>query len=573
MNNKRYQNIFYEVRTIKDLRELLNSSADLYTDSGAFLVKDKPGEDYRPVSYGKFREDVNSLGTALVELGLSGKKIAVIGANSYEWVLTYFAVSCGLGTIVPVESELRPDEIGKLLRWVGVAAVVCSGKMEKVVREASRNLDSLEYVICMNRKSHEGNELSLPLLLQRGRQLVGAGRRDYLDANIDPDAMSMLLFTSGTTGVAKGVMLSHSNIVSNIMNMSMYVNVKGYVGLSVLPMHHTYEMTCHILTGLYQGCCLAICEGLKYILKNMAEAKVNVMLGVPLLFESMHKKIFRQAEKNGKAGKLKRGIALSKRFRLYNTDMAKKMFREIHETLGGEMKLLISGAAAIDPKVIEDFTAMGIPMIQGYGMTEHSPIIAVNRDRYSKPSSVGPPMPNTEVRILNPDDQGVGEILSKSASVMLGYYNNPEETEEILSDGWLHTGDYGYIDKKGFLYITGRKKNVIVTKNGKNIFPEEAEFYLTRSDYIAEAIVYGIPDESGGETVVCARIFPDFEQIDERLGKLSDDELHELIRDQIDGANEKMPLYKHIRRFELRYTEFEKTPSRKIKRHAANNNK
>lgn len=567
MNKKQYKDTYYPVRTIRDLKDLIYSSVELFGNRSAFLVKDNPKAEYRPVSYIQMLDEVNGLGTSLLARGFRGQKIALIGENRYEWVLSYFAVCCGTGILVPIERELPPEDVKGLLLRSDATAVIYSGKTEDLVEQAIGKLDRQIQRIHMDLTDHTENTLSLSKLVEEGLALMEAGNRDYIDTSIDAEKMSLLLFTSGTTGAAKGVMLSQKNLVSNVMNMSMYVNVDGYVGLSVLPMHHTYEMTCHILTALYQGCTVAICEGLKYITKNMAEAKVNVMLGVPLIFEAMHKRIWKQAEKSGKAKKMRRAIALSKKLRLYNTGLAKRMFREIHDAVGGHIKLLISGAAAMDPEIIENFSAMGLPMIQGYGMTECSPIIAVNRDRYSKAASVGTAMPNTEIRIVEPDENGIGEIVCKSDSVMLGYYDDPEETAKVLKDGWLYTGDYGYFDEDGYLYITGRKKNVIVTKNGKNIFPEEVEFHLGKSDYILESLVYGIDEQCGGETMVYAQIVPDYQAIEEEFGPMTDQEIRKLIKEAVDQANDRTPVYKRVRRFEIRKTEFEKTASRKIKRH------
>lgn len=567
MNSKRYRDKRYSFRQITDIKDLLYSSAALYSNWNAFLVKDIPGGIYRPIKFYQLKEDIDGLGTAFMNLGLNGKKVAIIGENRYEWALAYFAVTCGMGVVVPLEKELKPSEIYELLECVNVSAVVYSDKMEKIVEDATKGLKSLEYLINMDTTSHEGNKLSLNTLIKEGKELVKSGDHNFIDKEIDPEVMSLLLFTSGTTGVSKGVMLSQKNIVANVMNMSMFVNVKGWVSLSVLPMHHTYEMTCNVLTSMYQGCCIAICEGLKHIPKNMEEAKVNVMLGVPLLFETMYRRIWKQAEKSGKTKILKQSINLSKKLRLYKTGLVKIMFKEIHNALGGHMNLLISGAAAIDPNVVEDFCAMGLPMIQGYGMTENAPIIAVNMDRYSKAASVGLPMPNTQIKIIEPDQDGVGEIICKSDSVMLGYYNNPEQTEQTLRDGWLYTGDYGYFDEDGFLYITGRKKNVIVTKNGKNIFPEEVEFYILKNTYILECVVYGVEEEPGGETIVCAEIYPDYDAIEEDFGKKSETEIKKILKRFVDEANDNIPMYKRVKRFCLRETEFEKNASKKIKRY------
>lgn len=558
---------FYETRYVSDIKDMIYSSAAMFSDQRAFLVKDKPGSKYRPILYSQFREDIDGLGAGLLELGLSGKKIAVIGENRYEWVLTYFATVCGVGIIVPLDRELPEAEIRNLLERAGVSALIYSGKVSGAVEAAVQDLPGVEYAIGMDLEEERDGKLSLKEIIRRGKELIHMGNRTYIEKEIDPEAMSILLFTSGTTGLAKGVMLSHKNIMSNVMNMSKFVYVDQFVGLSVLPMSHTYEMTCHVMTGMYQGICIAICEGLKYIVQNMAEAKVNVMLGVPLIFESMHKKVWKQAEKSGKADKMRKAVMLTKKLGLGKSKATKRLFKQVHETLGGEIKLFISGAAAIDPAVVEDFCAMGFNMIQGYGMTECSPIIAVNTDRYSKAASAGLPMPGTEIRIEDPDENGIGEIVCKSDSVMLGYYDDPEETDRVLRDGWLYTGDYGYQDEDGFLYITGRKKNVIVTKNGKNIFPEEVEHYLNRSDYIAEIMVYGMEEKGSGETVVCAEIFPDYQAIEEGWGKLPPEEIRKLLKRDIDKLNDLMPLYKRVKRFEVREIEFEKTTSKKIKRY------
>ncbi|MDD2483905.1 MAG: AMP-binding protein [Eubacteriales bacterium] len=574
MNSKKYKDQRYQTRIVKDIRELLQSSVALYPERNAFLIKEAGNDNYVPVTFQKLKEDMDALGTALLDLGLLGKKIVVIGENRYEWALSYFAVTCGVGVIVPMERELQYKEIKHLCEWVGVSAIIYTEKVEKVVVQAAQGQPKLEYLIGIDTESQAAEVAEQPLsfwqLIERGKDLIKNGNRDYIDAKIDDEAMSMLLFTSGTTGVAKGVMLSHKNIISNVLNMSQYVNVQNWVGLSVLPMHHTYEMTCHVLTALYQGCTIAICEGLKHIQKNMQEAQVRVMLGVPLLFEMMHKKIWKEAEKTGKAKKLRLAITLSQKLHLYNTGIAKKLFREIHEKFGGQLSLLIAGAAGIDPTVTEDFTAMGIPMIQGYGMTENSPIIAVNLDRYSKAAAVGLPMPNTLIDIIDADENGIGEIICKSDSIMLGYYENPEETARVVIDGWLHTGDYGYFDEDGFLYLTGRKKNVIVTKNGKNIFPEEVELYLLRNDWIKECVVFGM-SEDDDDLLVCAEIFPDYDAIMEATGIIGADRIREMIKKAVDEANANMPGYKRVRRFTIRETEFDKTASRKIKRYSIGN--
>lgn len=576
MNSAKYKDVLYEMREITDLKDMITTSCELFNNKSAFLVKDKPGGKYQPITYGQFNMDINSLGTAFINMGLNDKKIAVIGENSYQWVVTYFATINGTGVVVPIDRELKTKEIATLLQRADVSAVVFSKKVKKVIYEilADKELrGNIKYAICMNPSEPQDGVLVFDDLLEEGKKSLEEGNREFLDAEIDPNVLAALLFTSGTTGMAKGVMLSHKNIAANVYNMSKYVKImEDGVGLSVLPMHHTYEMTCHVMTGVYQGITIAICEGLKYIQKNLSEIPANVMLAVPLIFETMHKKIWKKAASTGRDKKMRKMADISKKFKLYNKPkLVKKIFKPIHEATGGGASLFIAGGAAINPKVIEDYQAMGIPMIQGYGMTENAPIIAVNKDCYSKADSVGLPMPGTEVKIVDKDENGIGEIICKGPSVMLGYYKNPEATEEAIRDGWLYTGDYGYMDDEGFLYVSGRKKSVIVTKNGKNIFPEEIEYVLSGYDYIEEVLVHGVDGMRNDDVVVKAEIYPNYQLIKETKGEISEEELRTLLNDIIEEVNSQMPNYKRIKRFDIRKTEFEKTTTRKVKRYLASN--
>lgn len=582
MNKRKYKDSLYPVRPITDLKDMIEQSAELFAEKPAYMVKDRPGGEYRKIYYRQFKADIDALGTCLLRMGLQGKKIAVLGDSSYKWIVSYFAVVNGVGVVVPLDKDLPVHEMESLLKRAGVSAVACSGKLESKLAEALFDGTDVEIVIRMDAPAHGsedsdfGDEIeaySFDKLIEEGTIRIQEGNRSFLNAEIDPDEMCTLIFTSGTTGLAKGVMLSHRNLSQNVYNMSQYVDVgEDGVGLSVLPMHHTFEMTCHIMTGIYQGLCVAICEGLKHIMKNMAEAQATIMLGVPLLFEQIHKRIMKQAEQSGSLPKLRKGIELSKKYKLYNNPaIVRRMFAQIHEVTGGRMRQFISGGAAINPEVISDFEAMGIPMLQGYGMTENSPIIAVNRDRYGKHDSVGCPIPGTEAKLVGQDETGMGEIVCRGSSVMLGYYDNPEDTEQVLQDGWLYTGDYGRFDEDGFLYIMGRKKNVIVTKNGKNIFPEEVEYYLLKHDYIEEALVMGMEDERSGDTVVKAIIYPNYELIGKENGYVTKEEARRIIKGIVDEINEEMPPYKRVKRISLRDTEFEKTTTKKIKRFAQGN--
>lgn len=565
MNSRKYKDVLYQMRYINDLRDMIHSSAELYGDDTSFLVKDVPRGEYRPITYNQLKEDIDCLGTKLTEMGLKDKKVAVIGENSYKWVVSYLAVVNGTGVIVPLDKELTGIEIENLLNRAKVDAIVFSGKMKKKIMDV---IEDIDIKIDMDGKEDCEGIRAFDCLLEEGRKLLAEGNRDFIDAVIDREAMCALLFTSGTTGMSKGVMLSHKNISANVYNMSKYVKIRRPGGgLSVLPMHHTYELTCHVFTAIYQGVFVAICEGLKYIQPNLKESRATVMLGVPIVFETMHKKVWKQAEASGAAGKMKKMMALSRKTKLYNRpEIIKKIFEKIHTSLGGNIELFIAGGAAINPDVIKDYETLGIPMIQGYGMTENAPIIAVNRDYYSKHDSVGKPMPGTEVRIIDQDADGIGEIICKGPSVMIGYYDNPEATAEVLKDGWLHTGDYGRFDDEGFLYICGRKKNVIVTKNGKNIFPEEIEQLLMEQPFIEEVLVYGTIDKRDGDVVVKAEVYPSYESIKEALGEITEDGIKDAIKNSIEEVNDKMPAYKRVKRFKLREEEFEKTTTRKIKR-------
>ena len=409
--------------------------------------------------------------------------------------------------------------------------------------------------------------ITMSQLVAEGKELVAEGKQGYIDAQINADDLSTILFTSGTTGLAKGVMLSHRNLSQNVFNMSKYVHIPeaGRV-LDVLPMHHVYEMTCTVMTSFYQGATVVICEGLKYIQKNFVEAECNIMLGVPLIFENIYRKIWTNAEKSGSTDKLRRAIGMSMKLDLRNNRaVTKRLFKAVHGIFGESLHLLIAGGAAIDPNVIAEFEAMGLPMMQGYGMTENSPIIAVNQDRYGKAASVGKPMPGTEVRIIDKDSSGIGEVICKGPSVMMGYYKDAENTAKTIKDGWLYTGDYGYFDEDGFLYITGRKKNVIVTKGGKNIFPEEVEYYLLLSDYICEVIVYGKPEEVKDDLICTAIMYPDYKALEE-AGAENDEDKYKLLKEAVEEANSKMPPYKRVKRIEIREDDFINTTTLKIKR-------
>jgi len=574
MNKKKYENQLYDVSYVETLKELVDNSVLKFSDRAAYMYKDDHKEPFKTMTYAEFKDDQNAIGTALIERGFKGSKIAVIGDNSHRWALSYYSVVCGVGVIVPIDRNLEKGEITNLLQRADVEAVFASTKLASTIASLLEELPLVKKVIIMAAPGDDVDEflederfMTMEQLVSEGKELVAKGNSAYIDAEIHAEDLSTILFTSGTTGLAKGVMLSHRNLSQNVFNMSKYVQIpdEGRV-LDVLPMHHVYEMTCTVMTSFYQGATVVICEGLKYIQQNFVEAECNIMLGVPLIFENIYRKIWTKAEKSGNADKLRRAINMSMKLDLRNKKVVtKRLFKAVHDIFGESLYILIAGGAAIDPNVISEFEAMGLPMMQGYGMTENSPIIAVNQDRYGKAASVGKPMPGTEVRIVDKDESGIGEVICKGPSVMMGYYKDAENTAKTIKGGWLYTGDYGYLDEDGFLYITGRKKNVIVTKGGKNIFPEEVEYYLLLSDFISEVIVYGKHEEIKDDLICTAIMYPDFKAL-ENAGCMTDEEKYRKLKEAVDEANSKMPPFKRVKRIEIREDDFIKTTTLKIKR-------
>lgn len=569
MGKNKYK--YYEVRKIEDLRDMVRQTAELHPDCSAFTLKDGNG-NFTSITYRDFQKSINELGTALLVLGLKDAKIAVMSENRYEWCLTYLTVVNGVGVIVPLDKELPVNEVTSLISRSEATAIVTSRDYIQDIIDIKKDLPDLKYIISMDPvdETETPGVIYLYDLLEKGKKLIESGSREYIDAPINPDEMRMLIFTSGTTDKSKGVMLSHKNICHDIMGVSQLLTADTRDSiLSILPLHHTYECTAGFLTMVYLGVSIGFCEGLKHIQKNLQEYKPSIIMSVPLILENVYNKVEKKAKKENKYLKLRFGLFIAPLLaKLGFKDIQKKMFREIHESLGGNLRLIISGASALNPKVSKAFRAMGFNLLQGYGLTECSPIVTVNRLEEYKDGSVGLPLPGVEIKIDNPGKDKIGEILVRGNNVMLGYYKNEEATREVLKDGWLYTGDYGRIDKDGFLYITGRKKNVIVTKNGKNIYPEDIELYLNQSPYILESLVFGVDDPVENETRVCAQIVPKMETIEEELGRTpTDEELHKIILAEVKKVNKKLSSYKRIQHFDIRKEEFAKTTTKKIKRY------
>ncbi len=564
----------YQLRKVKDLKDMMVQSTNLFGSRNAFLIKGQNGEYYAK-TYKELKYDIDALGTALIDMGLKDKKIAILSQNKAEWCTTYLTVTGGVGVVVPLDRELPYNEVENLTSRAGVNAIVFSSKHRSDMLKLSGTSD-IKYFIDMDLDADDDNNfLSFANLIEKGKTLLANGDRRYLDAEIEENKMTALIFTSGTTDLAKGVMLSSKNIVSDVISVcSMLYLDETDSGLSILPLHHTYECTANFLVMMYNGCCFSFNEGLKYIVQNLQETKPSILMLVPLILENMHKKIIKQASKNF-LSKLKLNVALEISNFLYyflKIDIRKKIFKQVHNIFGGRVRLVISGAAAINPDVSNDLCAMGVRIVQGYGLTECAPIVSVNNDRGFRHDSAGKALAGIDIGVEDVGEDGIGEFVVTGDNVMLGYYENPAATSKVLKNGRLYTGDLGYIDEEGYLYITGRKKNVIVTKNGKNIFPEEVEAYLAKCPYVKESLVWGRFDEESGETEVNAQVVVDIDEIKEklRLNIISNEEIYKLIQAEIKEINKQMPMYKRIKDFTIREEEFAKTTTKKIKRYVEN---
>lgn len=570
--------VYRTSRPITDLKHMLNTSVELYGDNVAFRQRFEKDKPFREITYKEALKDINGLGTALIAHGLKNKRIAVIGENCYQWATSYLAAVCGTGIVVPLDKELSSEELKQLVIEAEVSAVLFTKKYEKMFREMKASADTgIEVLVNLNAPSEKDGVLSWEELIAEGKKLIAGGDRSFIDAEIYADEMSVLLFTSGTTGIAKGVMLSHRNICEDLMSAPTILNVNTCdIFFSVLPVHHTYECTCGFLMPLYKGASIAYCEGLKYIVKNLAEVQPTMLLAVPLIFENLYNNIMKNVRKQGKEKLVRKVLSVNKVTKKVGIDLNKLLLKDILKVFGGRMRVLISGGAAIDPAILEFFNDLGFISVQGYGLTECAPMAALNPDgrKTMRNSSVGHLLPGMEVKIEDKNEEGIGEICLKGANIMMGYYNMPEETAKVIQDGWFHTGDLGYVDEDDFIYITGRKKNVIITANGKNVFPEELEYYLGRSAFVSESMVWAQEDSSGQDTVIVATIKPDMEEVEGAIGKEASEDpaqVEKLLWAEVDKINESLPLFKKIKKITVRREEFEKTTGKKIKRFVESN--
>ena len=554
-------------KNIKNTKEPQNFK-DFITRFESFgnsiAFKYKENNEIKEITYEKYVKDIKALGTALIDMKV--KRVVVIGTNSYKWCTTYLATTTAGKVIVPLDKALTDIEIGNLIKRSEADTIVYEKKYQKAIDEIIKKGCNLKNLICMDSKGNK-EVISYDKILEKGKEILENGDKRYEDVKVDSYKMSIMLFTSGTTNEPKAVMLSQNNIVSNIVAINRYVKLyKTDTLLSFLPIHHTFECTITFLYGVYSGSTVAFCEGLRYIQQNLKDFKVSVFVAVPLVLETMYKKIQKAIKEKGKTELVNKMIKISNKLLKVHIDIRKIVFKEILDNFGGHLRVVFYGAAPMNKDTIIGYNNLGIEQVQGYGLTETSPVISAETDKKKRPGSIGLVLDNLECRIDEPDKDGIGEITVKGPSVMLGYYNNEKATKEVLKDGWFSTGDYGYLDDDGFLYITGRKKDVIVLRNGENVYPQEIEFLINKLPYVKESLVYQ-REQSKTDTMLCAKIVYDVDLIKEAFGEKSEEEYQEEIWKQIKEINKDLPLFKHIKKIKITTEELEKTTTQKVKRY------
>lgn len=554
------------------LRDICTKGAQDYKNNVAFLKKDTKEGEYIPVTYARLLNDVKALSTWLLSLDLPSNKVAVIGDNSYEWWVAYFAATCSGMVIVPIDKDLSLGEMENLLSDSNSSVVFC--KEDYVDAAKKCNIEKICTIDFY--KNEESTTTGMSYLIDEGNTMLKNGDTSFDQVQIDPEATVALLYTSGTTGKPKGVMLSHKNITTVINDTQKIVKIyPSDRSLSILPCHHTFECTLCLFL-LSQGASIAFFEGLRYIMDNFKQAQATILVGVPLIFESIYKKLSKSIKKSGKEKLVKSAIKINKALSMFGKDQSRTLFKDIHEAFGGHLRLIMCGGASLDPAVVEGLVNFGFSLIRGYGLTETAPLITATPDfdkqRNKKLKSVGAVIPSGKLKIENPDENGIGEIFYKGENIMQGYYNMPEETAEILKDGWIKTGDLGFIDKKGWLFLTGRSKNVIITKTGKNIYPEELEVLVKNTKIIKECMVYEAETGSEGDTKIAIQLIPDYDYIKEIHGSGFDTEkCNALAIDAVHDINKTLPVYKQMQKIFIRTKTFKLTNTMKIKRKDSEN--
>ncbi len=559
--NKNYA-LNSDVVKISSIKEMLNLAAKDAGDKNAFEYRDENNhEKIVKVTYKEFVKDTEELGTALASLGMQNKHIAIIGENSYKWLTVYLTVLKSTGVFVPIDRELPCKDIINVLKHSDSEVLFYSEKYEKWIDEIKENVPNIKFFIGLNRKKHNENILSYDIFKENGKNVLEQGSKIYTELEDDENKLKLLVYTSGTTGAPKGVMLTEHNLIS-VIYYGLQVADIGQKCLSVLPYHHTYEAVAGILVELHKHSTICINDSLKNVLKNLQLFKPDFIYLVPAFTEVFYKNIWNNAQKTGKDKALKKMIPISNGLRAAGIDLRAKLFKSIHEAFGGNLKEIICGGAPIRPEIGKFFNDIGITLLNGYGITECSPLVSVNRMKFNDSNTVGVILPCCEIKFENVNSDGDGEICVKGDIVMQGYYKDKERTNKVLKDGWFNTEDYGSINKKGQLIINGRKKNLIVLDNGKNVYPEEIENYILGIDYVQEVIVKGIKNNIGQEVSLCAEVFLN----DDKVKEMNIQNIHEKLKEDIAEACKELPTYKKITEIEIRKDEFEKTTTKKIKR-------
>ena len=560
----------HNVKSFKNLKEMINNTKAEYGEKSAFKFKNPETKEMYTMSYNDYIDEVNALGTALISIGLKDKRIGVIGENRYEWEEAYLSVTCGTGIVVPLDKALTENELLSLIERSEIEAIFYTNKYTEVMERAKKeNIGKIKFYISMDLEEKTGDIYSQKELVKVGKDLIKNGARSFLDAEIDNDKMAVMLFTSGTTSQSKAVMLSHTNLTSNVYDIgSIFYVDENDVFLSFLPLHHVFECTVGFLFAVSRGSTIAFCEGIRHIADNLKEFEATLMIAVPVLFENMYKKVWQGIDKKGKTKTVKFGIKLSKFLKIFGIDIRKKLLKDIHANFGGKLRLLVAGGAAFDPEAEKGFNDLGVDTFQGYGLSETSPVVAAENPANHRLGSIGRTFPSLETKIVDPDECGIGELAVKGPTVMLGYYNNEEATKDCMIDGWFHTGDLAYIDKDGFIFITGRKKSVIVLKNGKNVFPEETETLINKIPGVKESFVFGKPDEEDANDLkMCVEVVFDRDAMKSEYGVEKDEDIKAKLWEKIKEINKTMPKYKYVKELIITEEELIKTTTLKIKRH------
>ena len=556
-----------EIIEITDLKDMLKKTKEAYGNRPGYKIKIGEGK-YKTYTHREIRDMIDYLGTALINLGLKNKRIAVIGENRYEWELAYLSVVCGTGVVVPIDKSLPNNELEEVIERSEVEAIFYSGKYQEIIEKIKYSENNkLKHLISMDLDANIEGVYSQKELIETGKKLVEEGNREFIDAKINPEEMSIMLFTSGTTSKSKIVALSHRNLAQNVMGFSSVLDANSNDRvLSFLPLHHVFECTVGMLFSLYIGAERSFCQGIRHIVENLNEYKITVASFVPAIYESMYKTIVKKLEKDGKLEQVRK---LMEEYKDKSMEEKKAVFKDIHNMFGGEIKLLLSGAAALDPEVENSFRAWGINLCQGYGLTETSPVIGVETNENFRVGSIGKPLPKIEAKIEDANEEGMGELVVKGPNVMLGYYGDEEATKEVLKDGWFYTGDLAKIDEDGYIYICGRKKSVIVLKNGKNIFPEEMENLVNKIEGVKESFIFGKQQSDDKEDIkINVKIIFDKEIMKEAYKVESDEDIRKVLADKIKDINSIMPKYKAIRGILISEEPLIKTTTNKIKRQA-----